>query len=100
MSDGVELLKASYLFRDLPDKVLEQVAQRLVYDTFGPREVVFREGSEGDTLYLLSKGSVEIRKKDRDSGIEFHLTRLEAPAAFGEIALLKSDPRTATVATL
>lgn len=100
MTEGVELLKASYLFRDLPEKILEQVASRLVFDTYGPREVIFREGADGDTLFLLAEGEVEVRKKDRESGIEFHLTRMEAPAAFGEIALLKSGPRSATVATI
>lgn len=100
MSQGIELLKASYLFRDLPDRILEQVASRLVYDQFGPREAIFREGADGDTLYILIKGQVEIRKRDPESGIEFHLTRLDAPAAFGEIALLHTGPRSATVATL
>lgn len=100
MSETTELLKSCYLFSDLPDKLLEKVSERMTTETFQPREVIFREGQEGDTLFIIRKGSVEIRKKDRQSGIEFHLTKLDAPAAFGEIALLKSGPRTATVVSL
>lgn len=100
MQATLELLKSCYLFQDLPENLLQRVSERIRFETFRPREVIFREGQEGDTLFLLHKGSVEIRKKDRQSGIEFHLNKLEAPAAFGEISLLKTSPRTATVMTL
>lgn len=98
--ESIELLKVSYLFRDLPDAILAKVAERLVFENYNPRETIFREGQEGDALFLIASGSVEIRKKDRESGIEFHLNRLEAPASFGEIALLKAGPRSATVVSV
>jgi type IV pilus assembly protein PilB len=99
-AESIEVLKVSYLFRDLPDAILAKVAERLVFENYNPRETIFREGQEGDALFLIASGSVEIRKKDRESGIEFHLNRLEAPASFGEIALLKAGPRSATVVSV
>lgn len=98
--DNHELLKSCYLFHDLPDKLLAKVSERMTEETYQPREVIFREGQEGDTLFIIRSGSVEVRKKDKQSGIEFHLTKLEAPAVFGEIALLKAGPRTATVISM
>ncbi|MGV3525971.1 MAG: ATPase, T2SS/T4P/T4SS family [Candidatus Sericytochromatia bacterium] len=100
MSASVVLLKSCYLFQDLPAHLLEKVAERIRFDRFGPREVIFHEGDAGDTLFLLQQGEVEVRKKDRESGITFHLTKLQAPAAFGEIALLKDAARSASVISL
>ncbi|HEY9841135.1 MAG TPA: ATPase, T2SS/T4P/T4SS family [Candidatus Obscuribacterales bacterium] len=96
LSEAISLLKSSYLFMDLPVALLDKVAERLIFDTFAPRETIFREGGPGDELFLIAEGTVEIRKQDPTSGIEFHLTKLDAPGAFGEIALLKAGPRTAT----
>ncbi len=100
MSELIELLKSSFLFKDLSDPILAKVAERLSFEEYHPRETIFREGAEGDALFLIQKGAVEIRKRDQESGIEFHLNRLEAPSAFGEIALLKAAPRSASVVAI
>ena len=99
LKQGVELLRASYLFRELSDHLLEQVAAVLGYQTIPANSWIFQQGDPGDSLYLLSSGCVEIRKQP-PSGPEIVLTLLEAPAAFGEIALLNGDSRSAGVFTL
>ncbi|MEZ0371404.1 MAG: cyclic nucleotide-binding domain-containing protein, partial [Candidatus Sericytochromatia bacterium] len=78
LSEAISLLKSSYLFMDLPVALLDKVAERLIFDTFAPRETIFREGGPGDELFLIAEGTVEIRKQDPTSGIEFHLTKLDA----------------------
>ena len=65
-----------------------------------PNQVVVKEGGPGDSMFFINAGSVEVRKKDPNTGIEFLLTELKAGACFGEMSLLTGKPRTATVTTL
>jgi type IV pilus assembly protein PilB len=67
---------------------------------FPPNQVVVKEGGPGDSMFFINAGSVEVRKKDPNTGIEFLLTELKAGACFGEMSLLTGEPRTATVTTL
>ena len=57
-------------------------------------EVLFERGQAGDSMFVLSSGSVSLSNGER------MLERLEAPGLFGEMALIESAPRalTATVA--
>jgi len=56
------------------------------------RSVVVRRGRPGDCMYFIASGEVEVKLEPRP-------IRLGAGAFFGEIALLDSSPRTATVVT-
>jgi type IV pilus assembly protein PilB len=67
---------------------------------FPPNQVVVKESGPGDSMFFINAGSVEVRKKDPNTGIEFLLTELKAGACFGEMSLLTGEPRTATVTTL
>jgi CRP-like cAMP-binding protein len=58
-------------------------------------DVVFEKGSRGDSMYILSSGTVTLTDGDRT------LDTIEAPNLFGEMALIESQPRalTATAAS-
>ena len=57
-----------------------------------PKQVdIIREGSEGDGFYVMEKGRVDVFEKDA------YKCSLQRGHGFGEIALLYSCPRTATV---
>ncbi len=66
---------------------------------FPPGEVIFRQGDEGDSVYKIIDGEVEILREDEKGG-ETALARLGPGAFFGEAALLSNAPRNATVRTL
>ncbi len=71
---------------------LERSGGRLL--RFDEGDVVFREGDEGDSLYIVREGGVHIRK----SG-EFHTTVLAecGPGEmFGELALIDTQPHSAS----
>jgi len=56
--------------------------------------VIFKEGETGDTMYIIQKGRVKITKKVNN--VEKILMVLEKGDFFGEMALIRNAPRTAT----
>ncbi len=65
---------------------------------FGPGQVVFKEGEAGDCMYFVQSGIVEVLRSE--NGAERVVARLLPGQYFGEMALLASQPRNATVRTL
>lgn len=59
-------------------------------------QVLFSEGDPGDTLLILEEGRVKICRF-MAGGQEIVLAVQEAPASFGELALVDGAPRSATV---
>ncbi len=78
------------LFAPLSIATKEQVAASLLPMSFAAGEVVIQAGDAGDRFYIVSDGELDI-----DAG-GLHITAHEADY-FGEIALLRDVPRTATV---
>jgi predicted MFS family arabinose efflux permease len=88
------VLRSVELFAPLPAPTLERLASRLVRLEFPAAAVIAAEGDPGDRFYILAEGQVEVRKGDR------LLNTLGPGDFFGEIALLRDVPRTATVAAV
>jgi CRP-like cAMP-binding protein/Flp pilus assembly protein TadD len=72
------------------------LANRLRVVRFEPGEIVFHVGEMGDTFYIIEAGNVEVLAPDA-TGSPGVLNRLGPGDIFGEIALLRAVPRTATV---
>lgn len=83
------------LFAGLPTPRLEAAARALVPVSVEAGEAVVREGDEADRFYLVDAGSLRVSRKTK--GGEEQLRELGPGAVFGEIGLLRSVPRTATV---
>ena len=65
--------------------------------TYRAGEVVFREGDTSDELYLIAKGSASVRLRLAGSDRETRLITFSPGTAFGEVALLDREARSATV---
>jgi len=65
---------------------------------FEANEVIFREGDRGDSLYVVVDGEVEV-SRSLPGQEAVTLARLGRGDCFGEIALVKEAPRSATVRT-
>jgi CRP-like cAMP-binding protein len=61
--------------------------------SFDGESLIFDEGDKGDSLYLITNGSVEIRKMRDD--VQQTLTTLGKGDIFGEMALFDGRPRAA-----
>lgn len=84
----------SKLFRELPAERLSSLASRFVPRMVPAGTNVVTFGDQGHEFFLVAKGEVEVL-----SGEGKLLVKLGDGDHFGEIALLRSVPRTATVRT-
>ena len=87
----VALLRALPLFAPLPPATVEYLAGRAARRRVAAGTVVVRAGERGDAFYVVADGVVAVSS---DSAVP---RELRAGDFFGEIALLRSVPRTATV---
>lgn len=79
------------MFAALTPPVLERLAAAAITLDVAPRQDVVREGEIGDRFYVLDAGTVS-------ASIDGREVRVLVPGdSFGEIALLRDVPRTATV---
>jgi MFS family permease len=90
----IELLASTRIFAPLPPPALEATARRLVRMSAKAGDRVITQGQTGDRFYIVADGTAEVTSGGRSLGI------VGAGGYFGEIALLRSIPRTATVIAL
>jgi type IV pilus assembly protein PilB len=90
-------LQRIQLFSGLSAAECGEVVKRMKRRDFPPSQIIVREGSPGTSMFFITSGMVEVRKKDPSTGIEFLLAMMGAGQNFGEMSLLTGKPRTATV---
>ena len=98
LAPRVALLARLDLFTGAPRPVLERIAASAEEVQLPARAVVINEGDTADALWILIDGSLSVRARgDRESARQ--LPTVNAPGYVGELGLLHSVPRTASVRT-
>jgi hypothetical protein len=90
----LRLLRALPMFAALAPPTIERLSANLVGGRAVEGELIVREGEPGDRFYVIDSGRVEVE-------IDGRVVRVLGPGdAFGEIALIRNVPRTASVRAL
>lgn len=97
--DTVELLGRVPVFSALGEEELARVADVAVPRRFEAGEVIFREGDESDTCYMVRSGHARAVREHSD-GRSITLAHFGPGDIFGELAMFDSERRSATVETL
>jgi NADH dehydrogenase len=95
---GLDWILDALFFRDITMIELRRTEQ-LKRAHFRPGDVILRQGEIGDRFYIIESGEVEIIREEPGKADQ-RLGIRSAGTSFGEIALLKGVPRTATVRCL
>ena len=93
--DRMVVLRRVPLFSQLDPEDLQRIAVSAQERLYPAGEALVREGDFGDELIVIVDGSVRISKRDGDT--ERYLRTYEAGDHIGELAVLRDQPRAATV---
>jgi small-conductance mechanosensitive channel/CRP-like cAMP-binding protein len=89
------LLSAVDIFSPLTPEELNALAAASANHVFAPGETIIRAGDDGDSMFVVSRGGVDVRVDS--NGTPRTISRLGEGAFFGEMALFTGEPRTANV---
>jgi CRP/FNR family cyclic AMP-dependent transcriptional regulator len=87
----VNVLRELPLFAGLSKRHLRRIAEIAQESRFSAQSPIVREGTRGETFYVILDGRVSVVRSGRET------KRLEAGDFFGEMALLDGGGRSATV---
>lgn len=87
-------LKEVSILKTLNNYEIGKLADSLSTVSFGPEEVIIKQGDVGDNFYIIENGQAEVVLNDEVVG------KLDKGNYFGEVALINDSPRTATVKSL
>ena len=89
--EEIDVLRRVGMFQPLPMPVIDHLATVVGRAHVDAGADVFHQGDEGDFLYVIEHGTADVIGDGR------LIRELQSGACFGEVALLNSSPRTATV---
>ncbi len=99
VGEPAHFLQRIKLFSILSVEECTHVVKVMRRRDFPPNQVIVREGAPGNSMFFITSGEIEVRKKDPNTGIDFLLTAMGPGQNFGEMSLLTGKPRTATCIT-
>ncbi len=90
------IIEKIQIFKEASEEIISEIALQLKPEIFTPGNYIFREDEHGDKMYFISLGEVEILSEKKN----IVYTKMKTGDYFGEMALLYSGKRTASVKTL
>lgn len=87
-------LQQAAVFANFDPVFLKRLTEYMAMDMLSPGDVIIRQGEEGDKMYFLYRGSVEVIANGT------RVATLGSGSIFGEMALFGEKKRTATIKAL
>jgi len=97
IEEKLNFLKSVPLFSKLSNDILLRLSDALELTVYQKGDYIVRQGTHGDTFYLISDGQVRVTKRVEGKREEEEIRFLSRGDYFGEQALLRTDFRTANV---
>jgi len=103
-----EIIKETFIFNDLDEQEVAGILKITKERRFSKGETIMQEGQEGDSMYIVADGDVEVSKTLAMKGGEGDFTKREKilkrfkaedNVVFGEIAMIDRENRSASVVT-
>ena len=91
--DMLDRIRSFPLFQSAPETFLAAIGAHLRPQSHAPHDYILTEGDEAKAMYWLFRGAVAVTSRDGESTY----AELKPGAFFGEIGVLMSIPRTATI---
>src|SRR3954452_18308984 len=96
--ETARLLERNPMFAGLSRAELEQLVKVAVPRTYDSGQVIFREGDQGDTCFVVKSGAVKITREH--GGRTIALAELRGGDMFGELSMFGGEVRSATAQAL
>jgi len=101
LSVVISELESVALLQDVGDDTRRLIVQSLRVRDYNPGEVVFYKGSEGTSLFFVQEGIFDVIIGENNAHpadpTSYTVDQVRSGSVFGEMALLLSMPRTATI---
>lgn len=82
------------IFKDYSDELLTELSKVIIEKEFEENEIIFREGDEGDSVYIVTEGEIAIKRfLDKPGDEEKTIAMIEKGNFFGEMALFDNQSR-------
>lgn len=94
----IEILRGVELFEGLSDEELEKVATLCLKRTFHQNQIIAKQGSHGEELFIIQEGFVEVAVETASS--RKVIVNLGTGQTVGEMSLIDQGRRSATVTAL
>ena len=96
----VDFLSRIEILSNMDPYERSQLAEVLKNESFSPEEFIIRQGDEGNVFYIIEEGSAIATKAIQDGQEPIEVMRYGPSDYFGELALIKNEPRAANVKAL
>ena len=90
-----KVLKENEIFKD-NDDLIDYLTRKLQTKIYQPEEGIVGQGEEGDKIYFIAKGGCNVHIRNRHNS-KVKVNTLEPGDLFGEVAIINSCKRTASV---
>lgn len=88
------LIRQIELFKDIPDDELKKILEITFVKDYPQGTVLFNEGMDGDVMYVIINGEVQLSKK-KENKESILIASLKAGSFFGEMSLIENEKRSA-----
>ncbi|MCL5773390.1 MAG: HD domain-containing protein [Firmicutes bacterium] len=94
--ETAKFISSNPLFYSLSPQAIDSIAHKFHVQDYEPEETIINEGDPGDSFYIIQHGHVRVVKISDNAG-ELVMALMDPGQAFGEMALLTNQPRSATI---